>query len=223
MSQESVMAAPRPAPRANTATWVGLLVALFSMIVIRQVFLPFGANQSVRLTVWKEAGYFASAAVLLWLVKTREKRPLSSVGFGNSPLWKSVLWGLATFAVAFGVVVGLALLTHYGQGASYFDKFPVWVVTLVVLRAGIVEELFYRGYAIERLEAVGVSRPVAIALPLVIFSVGHWTGGWANIVIALAAGGIFTALYLWRKDIVANMIGHFLVDFVANVLPRLAG
>ena len=76
------MAAPRPAPRANTATWVGLFVSLFSMIIIRQVFLPFGANQSVRLTVWKEVFNFASAGLLLWLVKTREKRPLNSVGFG---------------------------------------------------------------------------------------------------------------------------------------------
>jgi membrane protease YdiL (CAAX protease family) len=125
--------------------------------------------------------------------------------------------------VTFAVVIGLALMTHYGQGTSYLDKLPVSVVTMIVLRAGIVEELFYRGYAIDRLEAVGLSRPAAVALPLVIFSVGHWTGGWANILIAFAAGAILTAFYLWRKDLVSNMIGHFLVDFVANVLPRLAG
>jgi len=34
---------------------------------------------------------------------------------------------------------------------------------------------------------------------------------------------VLTAFYLWRKDLVANMIGHFLVDFIANVLPRLTG
>jgi hypothetical protein len=32
---------------------------------------------------------------------------------------------------------------------------------------------------------------------------------------------ILTGFYLWRRDLVANMIGHGLVDFVANVLPRL--
>jgi len=26
---------------------------------------------------------------------------------------------------------------------------------------------------------------------------------------------------LWRRDLVANMIGHGLVDFIANVVPRL--
>jgi membrane protease YdiL (CAAX protease family) len=90
-----------------------------------------------------------------------------------------------------------------------------------VIRAGVVEELFYRGYAIERLQALGLSRGVSAAIPLVIFSLGHWTGGWANIVIALALGAILAGFYLWRRDLVANMIGHGLVDFVANVLPKL--
>jgi len=126
-------------------------------------------------------------------------------------------------ALCLGVAAGLALLTHYGQGASYLDKLPVSIVTLIVLRAGMVKELFYRGYTIERLQAVGVGRAVAVAVSLIIFSSAHWTGGWANVLIAFVTGAILTAFYLWRRDLVANMIGHFLVDFMANVLPRLAG
>ena len=59
------------------------------------------------------------------------------------------------------------------------------------------------------------------AIPLAIFAVGHWTGGWANIVIALVIGGILAGFYLWRRDLVSNMFAHTLVDFVANVLPRV--
>lgn len=223
MSQGTVIAAPRPVPRASAATWIGLFLSLFSMIIVRQIFLAFAPNASTGVTVLKESINFALAGTLLWLVKRGEGLPLHSIGLGTSPRWKSLLWGLLTGVVTFAVVIGLALMTHYGQGTSYLDKLPVSVVTMIVLRAGIVEELFYRGYAIDRLEAVGLSRPAAVALPLIIFSVGHWTGGWANILIAFAAGAILTAFYLWRKDLVSNMIGHFLVDFVANVLPRLAG
>ena len=97
----------------------------------------------------------------------------------------------------------------------------MWLVTLIVVRAGVLEELFYRGYAIERLQALGLNRYWAGTIPLVIFSVGHWTGGWANMVIALVLGAALTFFYLWRRDLVANMIGHFLVDFISNVLPRL--
>jgi hypothetical protein len=34
-------------------------------------------------------------------------------------------------------------------------------------------------------------------------------------------GVILTGFYLWRRGLVANMIGHGLVDIVANVLPKL--
>jgi uncharacterized protein len=80
---------------------------------------------------------------------------------------------------------------------------------------------FFRGYAIERLQALGLNRSWAAAIPLLVFSLGHWTGGWANIVIAFALGAVLAVFYLWWRDLVANMLGHFLVDFVANVLPRL--
>jgi len=39
-------------------------------------------------------------------------------------------------------------------------------------------------------------------------------------VIALALGGILAGFYLWRRDLVANMIGRFAVDFVANVFTQ---
>jgi uncharacterized protein len=191
------------------------------MIIIRDIFRHFAPNAGPALNVLRESLMFSSAGAVLWLLRFREGEPLRAIGLGTSPLWKSLLWGLVIGAVCLGISLVLALLTHYGQGTSYLDKLPVSVVTLIVLRAGIVEELFYRGYAIERLQAVGLGRSAAIALPLIIFSIAHWTGGWANILIAFVTGAILTAFYLWRKDLVANMFGHFLVDFIANVLPRL--
>jgi uncharacterized protein len=123
-------------------------------------------------------------------------------------------------AVAVGA---LAYVTSYGHGpgSAAFEKLPLWLITAIVFRAGVVEELFYRGYAIERLQMIGLGRFWSVAIPLVIFSLGHWSGGAANILIAFTAGLILTGFYLWRRDLAANMIGHGLVDFVANVLPKL--
>ena len=97
---------------------------------------------------------------------------------------------------------GLAALTHFsgGSGGSFLEGLPLWLVTLIVVRAGVVEELFYRAYAIERLQALGLNRYLAAAIPLAIFAAAHWTGGWANIVIALALGAILSASYLWRRE-----------------------
>jgi Type II CAAX prenyl endopeptidase Rce1-like len=116
---------------------------------------------------------------------------------------------------------GIARATHYGRAdnptVAAFSKLPVWLLVFIVFRAGVAEELFYRGYAIERIESLGLNRFLAVVIPLTIFGVVHWTGGWANILIALALGVILSVFYVWRRDLVANMIAHFLVDFIGNI------
>ena len=212
----------KPASK-NAVTWFGLAFSMLSMLVIRQVFRAINPEPGAALALVREGCYFASAGALIWLIRRGEKLPLRSIGIGTSPLWKSLAWGVAIAVACVIPAAGIAHLTGYGQGggSQAFAKLPLWVISIVVVRAGVVEELFFRGYAIERLQSVGLGRIAACVIPLAIFSIGHWTGGAANILIAFVLGGILTAFYLWRRDLVANMFGHFLVDFVANVLPAL--
>ena len=116
----------------------------------------------------------------------------------------------------------LDYLTGYGHGpgSAAFEKLPLWLITAIVFRAGVVEELFYRGYAIERLQdrsgpvlVGGDSAGDLFAWPLV-----GWRGQHSHRVRSRLNPDRF---YLWRRDLAANMIGHGLVDFVANVLPKL--
>jgi len=81
------------------------------------------------------------------------------------------------------------------------------------------------GEIVAQSSAVGLSRVGAFVMPLVIFGLGYYTRGGANIVIALVLGGILAAFYSWKRDLNANMFAHALVDFVSSVvpLPRLAG
>ena len=211
----------RPAAAKNTrATWLGLFVSLFAMVVIRQAFVFFVPEITFAAAIVKETLIWASAAALLVILRRGEGLPFRSIGLGTCRWWKSIAWGLVIVAA---VALGLAHLTSYGNGSgsAAFEKLPLWLITLIVIRAGVVEELFYRGYAIERLRMIGLGRFWSVTIPLVIFSIGHWSGGAANILIAFAAGLILTGFYLWRRDLAANMIGHGLVDFVANVVPRI--
>jgi uncharacterized protein len=211
-------------PTGKTAvTWFGLIFSMLSMLVIRQAFRAITLEPGTALVLLREGLNFASAGVLLWLVRRGEGLPLRSIGIGTSPVWKSLAWGVVIAIACMIPAAVIAKLTGYGQGSASqaFAKLPLWVISIVVVRAGVVEELFFRGYAIERLQALGMGRVAAALIPLVIFSIGHWTGGAANILIAFVLGGILTGFYLWRRDLVSNMFGHFLVDFVANVLPAL--
>jgi len=209
------------APSNKAATWLGLSISLFSMIVIREAFRAISTEPGPVLVLAREACMFAAAGALVWIVRRGERASWQSIGIGTSRAWKSLAWG---FVIAIANVVPIALIAHwtgYGHSASAvaFAKLPLGVIFIVVVRAGVVEELFYRAYAIDRLQRVGCGRITACAIPLSIFAVAHWTGGLANIAIALVAGGIMTVFYLWRRDLLANILGHFLVDFAANILP----
>ncbi|MGZ4985066.1 MAG: CPBP family intramembrane glutamic endopeptidase [Chthoniobacterales bacterium] len=212
--------------RAKTApiTWLGLFVALFGMLIVRQVVNYIWPEPTFTSAVAKEAGMWLIAVSLLIIVRCGEHLPFTSIGLGTARLTKSILWGLLITVICLLAAGGLVALTGYtgGEVGKAMEKLPVWLITLIVTRAGVVEELCYRGYAIERLQTLGLPPWLAGAVPLLIFGLGHWTGGWANILIALVLGGILVVFYIWRRDLAANMIGHGLVDFVGNVLPKLA-
>jgi CAAX protease family protein len=214
---------PSVPTKASRATWAGLAISLFAMVAIRQVFVFFVPEATFTSAILKEALIWLNAVALIVIIRRGEHLPMRSIGLGTARWWKSIVWGFV-LAVTSAVVVGaLAYATSYGHGpgSAAFEKLPLWLITAIVFRAGVVEELFYRGYAIERLRMIGLGRFWSVAIPLVIFSLGHWSGGAANILIAFTAGLILTGFYLWRRDLAANMIGHGLVDFVANVLPAL--
>jgi membrane protease YdiL (CAAX protease family) len=217
------LAESRSPAATNCATWLGLCISLFSLIAVSQLFHFFAPHPGVALTLAREAAMFACAGLLLWIIRRRERLPLTSIGIGTSPLWKSLAWGVV---MAVACVIPAALIAKYGgyahSAASHiFDKLPVWLIFLVVVRAGVVEEFFYRAYSISRLEFLGISRIAASLIPLAVFAAAHSSGGLVNILMALVLGSVFTVFYLWRRDLVSNIFGHFLIDFIANVIPAM--
>ena len=212
--------------RLSPVTWLGLVITLFGMIVVRHAVLYFSPTLTVSAAIWSELFMWVCVAAVCLVIRRGEKLPFSSVGLGTSRWSKSLGWGVVlTVGI---IVVGsipdvIAVLTHYqpNEFARQLTRLPFWLLTLTCVRAGIGEELFYRGYAIERLQALGLSRFWAAAIPLLIFSVGHWTSGWQNVVTAFWVGSMLAAFYQWRRDLLANMIAHFLVDFIGVAVPRL--
>jgi uncharacterized protein len=203
-------------------TSVGLFISLFGFIALRLTFRAFGVPNSITADVGREFAVWIMAAVLIVLVRSGERLPLKSIGLGTAPWRESLRFGCILTGLC-GVTAWIVILfTGYGHGpgSAEFNKEPIWFETLAVIRSGIVEELFFRGYAIERLESIGCGRVLSGAIPLAIFAATHWTGGIPNIIIALVVGAVLTLFYMWRRDLVANMIGHGLSDFLGLVLPR---
>ena len=68
------------------------------------------------------------------------------------------------------------------------------------------------------------SKWVAAVVPLGCFTLAHFNGGIPGMAVALVLGAVLTFFYMWKRNLAANMMGHFLIDFIPNViLPSLAG
>jgi membrane protease YdiL (CAAX protease family) len=209
--------------KVSPFTWVGLLISLFGFIAVRFAFRSFGVSNSITAGVWKELALWILAALLILLIRHGERLPLSSIRLGTAPWRQSIRYG-CTLTGLCGLTAYIVIhFTGYGHGAgsAEFNKEPIWFAILgTAIRPGIVEELFFRGYAIERLESIGCGRVLSATIPLAIFAATHWTGGIPSVIIALVLGMVITLFYLWRRDLVANMIGHGLSNFLGLVLPR---
>lgn len=215
---------------ASTAwTQAGLVIALLGLpaVVFAYRFLV-EPTTNVGQLMARELTIFALLAALLWLIRRKEQLTLASIGLHRRNIGKSLAWGLlAAVLLVAGVASAMGLLQvlglSYGSDETRFVA-PAWMTLIVVLRAGIVEEVFYRGYAIERLQALTGSRAVATLVPLACFALFHYRQGVAGVLIALILGAILTAFYCWKRNLLANIVAHFLIDFVPNiVLPMLSG
>jgi uncharacterized protein len=218
-------------PRRNlTPTFVGLAIALFALPVLMATYRAIaGENRSNWQVLGREFAVFLLVGLLLWIVKRWELLPFSSIGFRADRLRTSLLRGLLLGVMLLAVTVGLYLLLrrvgiHLGEDHGSVFHPSLWVVTVSMLRAGVAEEIFYRGYAIERLQSLTGSKLLAGLVPLIIFATSHYRQGVGGIVAAFVLGGILTACYMRFRDLLANITAHFLGDFVLNVvLPLVSG
>ena len=219
---------PESSATAPPWTYLGLAIALFGApaVVVAFKLAGFGRGD-FGATVVREIIILALVGLLLWIIRTREKLPFSSIGLRRQGIVPAVLWTIAVMLL-FGMGIAACLLVFPLIGLSYGSSsgpaVPLGVSLLLYARAGIAEEVFYRGYAIERIEALTGSRAIAAAVPLLIFAGSHFSQGPAGILLTFALGAIATAVYLWKRNLVILIAAHFLVDFIPNVLlPLLFG
>lgn len=207
---------------SRTASAPGLLLVLAGPPLVAAASVQlWGDRPTAVQSLVGQAALWALAGALLTLVRFRERRPLSSIGIDSFSRW-SLAWGAAIAATLLYIAtpVGLALvnvlaLAGFDHGLARLRLLPLPVLASAALTAAVVEELFYRGYAIERLSEMTGSRAAAALLSLAAFSLAHlpfW--GITSAVFTLVAGAVLTVSYLWKRDLTANMIGHGITAMV---------
>jgi uncharacterized protein len=208
-------------------TVVGLAIAFFAMPLVVWLFSAARIPWTPRNMVLRELTLFAAAAAVGFIIRRKERLGWESVGLQRPALGKTALWVLLTIlgvALAIAAALGFIKLLKLPMGSSdsaKFDLLPTWVVLLIIIRAGFIEEFFYRGYGIERLQSLTGRRFLAAAIPLFLFAIFHYRQGRAGIIIALLIGAVLTGTYMLKRNLWVTITVHFLVDFIPNILVPL--
>jgi len=217
--------------KTKWGTYLGLLIAFIRVPLVVYLFsLNSLGAYSNTLVIQKELSIFLVAIALLLIVEKGEKKGLDSIGWHPYHWRQSILLGIGMAILTLGAVIGCAWLLQQfgiqvgGEEGKRYESVSLWVVTLVTIRAGVVEEICYRGYLMERLAQLSHGNFwIFFVLPLVVFALAHYSQGIAGYLISFVAGGIMAYFYWKKRDIKANILAHFLVDFIPNVLLQLGG
>ena len=220
-----------PERGATRARWLAVLGLTLTLGVSA---MPIGAwvspGEGLAAHVGREAVWWGIGAfTLLWVTRV-ERLGLASIGW-RPPGWRSLAWGviatlllLVSLVLSYGVILPALHLSVNAAAIARITHVPLWLQTATVLRAGVVEEIVFRGYAIERVHFLTRSKWIALSLPAAAFIAVH-LGGWGypQLIVVAFGTAILTWLYWARRDLAANMLAHFLADFIAFLLTRLQG
>jgi membrane protease YdiL (CAAX protease family) len=212
-------------------TFVGIALALFgpwALAILGERGRP-GPRPRVVELLAGEAVYLALIGAVLWIAFTRDGLTAEALGF-RVPTWRAFAWGAALsifFTRVYGPLLYLAMralgVRTFEGGIAKLAGLPFWYLVLAVVIGGTAEEILYRGYAIARIETLTGSVWLAALAPMVIFSLAHvplW--GLAPALSTFLAAGVFTAFFLWQRDLTPVVIAHVVTDLVGIVLARRA-
>ncbi|MFE0948126.1 CPBP family intramembrane glutamic endopeptidase [Streptomyces mutabilis] len=148
----------------------------------------------------------AVAAVAVYCCVMRRVARRSTPEIARSGAGREVLLG---GGIGLGFVLASALVVTAFGGYSFSwagDDFVsvVWSAAAVQIGAAVTEELMYRGLALQALEKLWGSG-AAIVITSLFFGVAHLgapgANAWSGVAIALEAGVLLGAAFLWRRNI----------------------
>jgi len=222
-----VAATPSAHKRLSLANGFGIFVALvvpFLSYALGQ--LIFGMAQSDARIVSGLVIHWVTLAGLVAVIVFWERLPLASIGLRQVRWWTIPAGLLAGVAITFlsGAFLSAIRSSSDAHYAVYLQSLPFILRLALVVTAGIFEEVLYRGYALERLTTIWRSKWAAAAVTVALFILAHLPViGFAFLLPVAVVSVLVTLLYLWKRDLILNMVAHSTIDGIALLLVPIAG
>jgi membrane protease YdiL (CAAX protease family) len=103
-------------------------------------------------------------------------------------------------------------------GLARMVSMPVWFLLFAALTGGVVEEVLFRGYVIERLQSITGNYCLAGLISTTVVALLHlpmW--GWGPVATFFVSGAVLTVFYIFTRDLAACMIVHTITDAVGFI------
>lgn len=155
--------------------------------------------------------------LLIYIVQIGEKGNLENFGFrrlrwGDLP--RGVLVCVATFVVVIPMQALLPSGSERTASLSFSNPALLVLVLATTMAAAYREEVFFRAYAVTRLQQMGTGPVVAIATTSIVFGAGHLYQGIAGLAISASIGLLMAAVFVRTRSLHALGIGHGLYNFI---------
>lgn len=205
---------------------LALVLAMFGVPGLVIGFRELGRPGGDVAAAFVELAMFALTAVAIWIARTKEGLTWTQLGLARPRAPQTAgltLLGLVGVAAVLAACLGLFRLLGWSYGEGDGVERPMWLLTLMIVRAGTVEELTFRSIAIDHSAEITGSRTLGWLIPGLLFGLLHYAQGIPGIIIATTTGLALTALYLWKRNLWACIAVHFLGDFIPNLLLPALG
>ncbi|KAA3656241.1 MAG: CPBP family intramembrane metalloprotease [Chloroflexi bacterium] len=206
-----------------SASKIGLILSLVGYLIVAVILNLPQLKAIFPLYITTLLGFLLAwilAGIVVFIVVRGENRPLTSIGIKTITVKEMLL------AILFGIILSLSVpvLTmiasqiipnsQEGSISTVTDNVPVILLLLGVLTAGITEEILYRGYSIERITEITGNQWLAFFTSVIAFVLPHVIGWNLTHVIAVVIplGFVLSGLYIWKRNLIFNMIVHILID-----------
>ena len=210
------------------AAVIGLIIILGSEYLLRAAFISKGSS-GLQIGIAIGIEWIVALFILLYWIPKVEQRKLSSIGFRKFPrkyIWIAIIAYLGYVLISLGLEpalksMGLQSLRDLSPALKDYG-FPL--LFGLFLTGTFVEEIFYRGYIIERVTELSGRRWLGGTISWLTFTLVHlrFFGLGPTLEVGVIAA-IFVTLFILAKSIWPAIIVHGISDIVGFLIGPFVG
>lgn len=211
---------------SKLATYLGLIISLFGISLFSYLFKGinlFGSSYPAKV-LFSDFKKWILVVLIILIIKLWEKRDIKSIGINTLDI-KNIFLGIGFGLIAVVVsILTLGLLYNVlGLEApstlSEVSTLPLFIKIFTITTAAITEEIFYRGYAVERIGEITGKYVLGGIISGIIFVAVHFPSwGLAGAIPQIIFTIFLTIFYLKKRDLIATMAMHWTINFLMIIV-----